>query len=492
MKRFFGLVLVMVLIVSLAFAVEGTIKLKVLGRAPLTGSVTNAAMARQIVKNHAEEIRKLENDELFLDLAEQVDKVEFREEIIPVGTVMHWMLFKDKFGTIHSLKNIEWSGQEPFPAFGFEILHNKMIYHFFVPRECGNICLYQIRRQPEKQPVLPSPPQSPQPSQPSEPKIIPPAVEVPPQPAPPETPIKKHHPNFKLKFGPWAPLEPLTFSGNDQSIDIQHNFKEYLPEYQKFNLCEDSESGQLYLPSKSFNYKTGDSVWLKQQRSTQIRWSGIQFNVGAEIRLWKGLWFGADYYQSRKISINVHEYTEDMYFKEVKYLGAYYGQNTESSFSACPPHTYIYCLKLNRRAVDRQTDYTAMTREIDLLLRYYFTLDNSSIAPFIGVAGQQFTEKITDSSTLTVSYPWKDKIISRSEPSLTKTKSTHNDITPIVGLTAEVRIFKSLSIATEGSWRKFPVQSINHVSMIQANNGPLKWKLKEDPWRVTATIKVLF
>ncbi|MDP2934230.1 MAG: hypothetical protein Q8N59_00445, partial [bacterium] len=260
MKRFFALVLVFGLAVSLAFAAEDTIKLRTLGQSPLTKPVLDAATAKQVVKNYAEEIRKLENDALFFDLMEQLDQAEFENEIPPIGTVMRWMLFKDRKGVIRNLKNVEWVGQEQFQAFGFEILHEGMIYHFFVPKICGNICLSQIRKA-----LPPPPPPKPiEPPKPAEPKtvtpvvIIPPPVLISPQPAPAQPPAKKHRPDFKLKFGPWIPWEPMTFSAENQNVDVQYNFNDYLPKYEKFVICEDEETGTIYLNEKNFPYQTGD------------------------------------------------------------------------------------------------------------------------------------------------------------------------------------------------------------------------------------------
>jgi len=474
------------LIASLAFAVDGTIKLKVLGRAPLTEPVANAAMAKQVVKNHIEEIRKLENDDLFLHMLDQLDQREFKEETIPVGAVMRWMLFKDKFGTIHNLKNVEWAGEGPFKAYGFEIVQGRTLYHFFVAQECGNISLYEIKKQPEKQipPPAPQPQQPPQltpPSQPSEPKTIPPAIVAMPQPAP----IRKYHLDFKIKVGPWIPWEPLKFSANNQSIDVHHDFQEYLPKYEKFLFNENETTTTIYLNEKNFPYQSGDKVPLKQQRSMATGWSGINFNVGLEIRMWKQLWLGIDYYQSRTLHVNLSEYTEDMLFKEVKYLGYYYtgGQ------IFCPPRYHRYCLDLNRLANERQTNYSIMSREIHFVLRYYLNIGRFSLAPTFGLADQQFLKKAKINTVSTLLYPWKDKAIPLSEDSTFSTEKNNYQLTWTAGLTGEVKLLKFLSVAAEGSYRKFSEEKLIHESTIIPG---LDSSFKGKPWRLTATIKVLF
>ena len=491
MKRFFALVLFFGLVFSPAFAAEDTIKLRILDGSPLTGPVLDAATAKQVVKNHAEEIRKLENDALFFDLAEQLDQTKFENEILPIGTIMCWMLFKDKNGVVRNIKNVEWAGQ-PLQTFEFEILHNGMIYRFSVPKTCRNICLSQIRKA-YSPPPPPAPPVQPKPSvekpkpteqpEPEEPKIIilPTVVEIP-QPAL----IKKYRPNLKIHAGPWIPWEPMKFSIENQDIDVHHDFGKYLPKYEKFLIDKNTTTGTIYLNEKNFPYQTGDSVILNQRRPLTTNWSGINFNVGLEIRMWKGLWFGMDYYQSRRLHVNVSEYTEDMLFKKVEYLGYYYSAEQQIS---CPPKYHKYCLDLNHIANERQTDHSIMSQEIHFVLRYYLNIGKFSLAPSFGLADQQFLIKTTNNTVSTTLYPWKDNVISQIERMEYKTEKNNYQLTWTAGLTAELKLLKFISIAAEGSYLKFTEEQLVHESVIVPE---LNSSFQSKPWRATATLKILF
>jgi len=494
MKRFFILVLFVCLVFSSAFAAEDTVKLRTLGQSPLTSPILDADAAKQVVKNHAEEIRKLENEDLFFDLVEQLDRAKFEKGFIPIGATMRWMLFGSKNGTARSVRNIEWAGQEPIQGFGFEIIHNKMIYSFFVPRTCGNICLSQIRKaySPPPPPAPPAQPKPPveqpkpieQPEEPEKPKvIIPPAVVELPQPVP----TKKHRPNIKVYAGPWVPWEPINFSFANQHIDAYHNLQEYLPKYESWLVDENKTTSTMYLKEKNFPYQSGDSVILRQQRSMTTSWSGINFNVGLEIRLRGNFWLGMAYWQSRTLHVSVSGYTEDMLFKEVKYLGYYYSAGEQIS---CPPKYHKYCLDLNRIANERQTDYSIMSREIHLVLRYYLNIGSRfSLAPSFGIADQQFVKKTNDKTLTTVLYPWKDKVISQTELMEYKTENDNYQLTWTAGLTAELKLLKFVSIAVEGSYLKFPQEKLIHESTVLPE---MNFLYQNKPWRASATFKIIF
>ncbi|MDP2934368.1 MAG: hypothetical protein Q8N59_01185, partial [bacterium] len=274
----------------------------------------------------------------------------------------------------------------------------------------------------------------------------------------------------------------------NQNVDVQYNFNDYLPKYEKFVICEDEETGTIYLNEKNFPYQTGDSVWLKKQRSLQTSWTGIQFNVGLEIRIWKNLRLGADYYRSRKLHVNVSENTEDMYFKEVKYLGYY--STADESLISCPPKYHRYCLELNRRALERQTEYTIMSQEIHLLLRYYLNIGRFSLAPSFGIADQQFLIKTTNNTVSTVLYPWKDKVISQTERTEYKTEKDNYQVALTGKFAVEYKLLSpSVRIAAEVSYQKFPEQKLIHESTISPN---LNFDFGSKPLRGSVALKIAF
>jgi hypothetical protein len=493
MKRFFALVLVLCLTVSLAFSAEDTVKrLRTLGRSPLVNRpVLDAAMAKQVVENHAEEIRKLENDGLFFALKEQLAQTNLEKELVPVGTTMRWMLFGSKKGTARSIRNVEWAGKEPIQGFGFKIIYNRMIYSFFVPKTCGNICLLDIKKQPEK-PVAPptqpqprKPAQPEKPAEPEQPKAIPRPV-ITEEPLPP--PAKKHRPNIKIYAGPWIPWKPLTFSTENQSIDIHHDFMEYLPKHEKFLIDENSTTGTIWLNSKNFPYQTGDSVILEQQRSMTTRWSGINFIAGLEIRFKGNFWFDIAYYKSGTLHASASEYNEDMFFKEVKYLGYY--APTQEALVSCPPRYHRYCLDLNRIANERQTDYSITAQGIRFLFRYYLNIGNRfSLSPAFGLIDQQFVKKTNDASISKTLFPFKDEVISESERWVRKTEEDNYEVALTGNIAAELKLLKHVSIAVEGSYQKFSEQQLIHESSIFPS---LNFSFKSKPWRVSATLKIPF
>jgi len=496
MKKLLVLFLVLGLIFSVASGngSDDTIKLKTLGRAPLTPEVKNIEMARQTIKDYAQEIENLEEGIIF-DLSRQIGKAEFKEESIAVGSKIRWMLFKDKNGVVRHITNVEWAGQEPISAFSFEILSNNLVYRFAIPKICGNICLLEIKKfVPPPPPAPPAKPVEPEPQtpkksieqqKPTETKFIPPAILALPQTK------KQFQPNFKIKVGPWIPWEPMILTAEISEVNLLRQFNDYLPKYEKFLICESGETGIIYLNTKGFPYKTGDSVWLKKQRSfSQTSWSGINFNLGAEMRMWKNFWLGVDYYQSRKLKVSVFETVENMYFKNVEYIG-YYTAPPESSLLNCPPQYHIYSLKLNRHSFNLQSDYTFLFREINLVLRYYLNLGPSSISLAVGGTAHQFEQKVKEHLIFDVLYPWKDQVIDEEEDFQSSGKTSGFQIGWMAGAAAELKLDKHLAVNVEGAYRKLPQQNIQHQTIIPEVLDPML-NFKFEPWRITGTIKFLF
>lgn len=501
MKKFFCLVLFFVLVSSLAFPAQDTIKLRTLGRAPLTSPVIDATTAKQVVKNHAEAIRNLEGKELFSNLIEQLDRADFRKGTVRVGSTMRWMLFRDRNNNVSHLSDLEWAGQEPIQGFGFEIIHNEMIYNFFVPQVCGNICLLNIEKQPEKPimvpPVKPQEPAKPEkpaeeskeqekPIEQEKPKpISQPVVDEQSLPAP-----KKHRPNIKIYAGPWVPWEPMTFSFTNQDINVSHDFRKYLPDYEQYIIDKNSTTGTMIMKENNFPYRSGDTAFLKQSRSITTRWSGINFIAGIEFRMFRSnFWLDLAYYQSRTFHASAQEYYEDMLFKEVKYLG-YYAPITQEQQVSCPPKYHRYSIDLNRRANERQIDYNITARGIRFLLRYYLNIGNRfSLSPAFGIIDQQFVIKTNDTSVSRVLCPFKDEVISESERWESRKKEDNYELALTGNIVAELKLLKFLSVAVEGSYQKFPEQQLNHESLVYPN---LETSFKSKTWRATATIKILF
>ncbi len=466
---------------------EETIKLRILGQAPLTPPVTGETMAKRIVAEHIESIRELEGEEIFFAIAKQLKNAGVKKEILPPGTKMKWMLFKDRNGKVRNIQNVEWAGDKPVEAFCLEIICNEKVYRLAIPQICGNISLIEIKRVeplPQPEPQKPEEPQSQKPVEPQKPIVTPPVINV------PQLIAQKSRPNFKIKIGPWIPAEPMIFSYENTEIDMGAQFVDYLPKYEKFLICESGETAVIYLNEKNFPYQTRDSVWLKKQRSLQqLGWSGIQFSIGVEGRIWKGLWLGVDYYQSRKFKISISETLENMYFKNVEYVGYYTAPPQSSIF--CPPQYHIYSMKLNRHLYNLETNYTFMSREVDFLLRYYLNLGPSSFFAATGLAVQQLEEKTKEQFLFDVLLPFKDEVIAEEEETNYYSKDKGFKKTWIAGIGAELKFNKYLSVSVEGAYRKFPERKEVYPGII-SDVPQFAMNFKNEPWRATATLNLIF
>ncbi len=458
----FGLVL-LVLACSLVFAVQGTVKLKVLGRAPLSNPVLDAETARQSIKDNLEEIRRLQGDDFILDLADQLDQATFNEENILVGEWMQWMLFRDKAKRVRNIKQVEWAGDAPFKAFGFEIAHAGKFYHLIVAEKCGNIALYYTRgpAQSYNLPEVPLPAKA----------NIPPAISVPaPAPIPPVA--IKHHDNFKLKFG--YVKDELAVLGPEFKLNEERTLRSYMPVSSYFYVCPNDDSGWLYSTERSLDFGRGSRLWLNKSRLGSVSQSGRSFNLGLELRLWKNLWFSADYFQSRKTKMDFQETLEDLELKMVDYLGYYPISNT-----------HVHYLKFCRRIINHEASVTATTREVNLTLKWLLQAGPFSLAPVVGVSARELNQEIKDDYYISFLYPWQDKVVSLSEVH-GKDKLRRYDYTVVAGLSGELRILKPVAVGVDVWYRKFSDHSSHFDSLFGGD-----WEVHSNPWRVTVSLKLV-
>lgn len=483
-KTVFGLVVVLVLMCSLAFAAPGTIKLKVLGRAPLSKPVLQAEAARQAIKDNIEEIRKLQGDEFILDLADQMDKLVFREESIAVGERMEWMLFRDSAKRVRNIKNVEWAGEAPFKAFGFEAVHAGKIYHLFVVQKCGNIVLYHIRQSPP--PIIPAL-KNPEPEKTS---VSVPAEPVSPAatPTPIPVPAKRRHDNFKLKFG-YAPNQ-IDVLGPDFNLNEERTLQDYLPASSYFYSCENDDAGWLYTLERYLNFVQGDRFWLKKGGTASLRQFGLAFTGGLEFRLWKSLWVSTDYFQSRKIQLGIQETFKDMGVEQLEYLGYYPSSET-----------YVHYMKLSQRIVDHQATVTAFSRELDLTLKWVLQTGRVSLAPFVGIACQQFVQEQKDDTLISLlqhhygGETSSSQIHSSCCPGETTTSSEthsqgkfrHYDYSVVAGISGELRLLGPVALGADVSYRKFPDQAMHFQSQFDGRN----WSFRPDSLRVAVSLKLV-
>ncbi|HEY3384664.1 MAG TPA: hypothetical protein VGK32_23125 [Vicinamibacterales bacterium] len=76
------------------------------------------------------------------------DSATLKDEPFEVGKTMVWMGLRNA-GKAAVLRNIRWGGKKPFPAWTFDIDDGETLYHFALPKPCGNLALASSERSPK-------------------------------------------------------------------------------------------------------------------------------------------------------------------------------------------------------------------------------------------------------------------------------------------------------------------------------------------------------
>jgi len=444
--------------VSVLFLVFGlfsqTIKIRELGRLPLYGFVKDADTARQVVKNELEAVGRAfylydreKSDDVFLDLGEQLGKVAFYERLIQPGQPIIFMLFKDKQGERRVLQNVEWAGEGPFLAFGFKIASQGKIYEFILPQRCGKICLLAVAAilEKPKEPEKPNPPVIKIP----EPEPVIPKAPVTPvivQPVPASNP--KWQANVKVKLGYVFYGNELGWFGGEgfQELNEERDFENYLGSG-FLRWCNGHEYGFFYTGRKDFPYRCGSSVELFNKRTIFVVSERQWPTIGAEVRLFKGLWVGVDFY-TRKMTADIEESRSLMNFREVKYKGLY-----------CDGPTHVYFMQLDRSLISNRYRFNVDVNEFDLSLRYYFSAGRVSLAPVLGVAYQDLVSNFKAEFKSELYYPF-DETLKCSDDSTVNIMTKSRKFAFLAGAIAELKAMDNLRFGVEGWYGKFPEQSL--------------------------------
>lgn len=425
------------------------------------------ASAQFIVKKLAEVSPQGEvGKELAIQLfdTDVLDRAVFYDRPVKKGEIFPWMIYR---GGLH-IQNVMWIGDDPMQTFAFKVRMGDKEYEFAVPKACGNVCLLEIKDadsfvssvKPESEKIVP--------------KRSAPLVLEEPEPVRDFSWIHTEcQPNLKLKFG-YTPGQ-IDVLGPDFVLNDQRMLQNYLPLPSYFYFCEDDDSGWLYSPERYLNYIPGDRLWLTKSRMASVKQSGKAFTAGLELRLWKNLWLSADYFQSRKTRLNIQENLEDLEVKMLEYLG-YYPISS----------TYVHYLKFGRRIINHRASITGFSRELDLTLKWLLETGRISISPVIGVACRQFSQERKEDYFISFLYPWKDKVVSLSEVH-GEDKFRHYDYIVVAGLSGELRVLKPLALAVDVWYRKFPDQAAHFQSLFNGTD----WSFHSNPWRVTASLKLV-
>ena len=83
-----------------------------------------------------------------LDILAAGDPAVMKDEPFEIGKTMVWMGLRNN-GKPDILRNIRWGGKMPFPAWSFDIDDGQTLYHFVLPKPCGNLALASSERSPK-------------------------------------------------------------------------------------------------------------------------------------------------------------------------------------------------------------------------------------------------------------------------------------------------------------------------------------------------------
>ncbi len=141
----FLVVACLVLLTATSFA--QTKKLKRIGLYTFVenkGQVPTAEVMKALCVQYKDDVKKgfelAGYPELFEPFEQQFPDAKLTDTTLPVGGKMMWMMFKSH-GQVKVAQDIEWAGKEPLPVFAFDIKKDNTLYHFIIPKPCGNIAL---------------------------------------------------------------------------------------------------------------------------------------------------------------------------------------------------------------------------------------------------------------------------------------------------------------------------------------------------------------
>ncbi len=141
-----------ILIVSLmlVFSLTTFAKTKKLRRVnvyPLVkGGVADVSALKTAVDTHAKDIEiafdKAGAAFLYPAFMQQVKTADIKEQVIPKGQKMQWMLFRAG-GKAKAVKDVQWDGKKTLEVFALNVNLDCKDYVMIVPKACGNIALVE-------------------------------------------------------------------------------------------------------------------------------------------------------------------------------------------------------------------------------------------------------------------------------------------------------------------------------------------------------------
>jgi len=136
---------------------DATTVLKVLGRSPFSSPPPASVQElKNMVETRQSDIHagltKAGQPELYEPFMTQFPTTQIDTITVKPGANIQWMMFK-KGKDVRIIKDVVWSGKEPFEAFRFFIDNNGQRHEIIVAKACGNIALNSVSAIPNQSPV---------------------------------------------------------------------------------------------------------------------------------------------------------------------------------------------------------------------------------------------------------------------------------------------------------------------------------------------------
>ncbi len=139
--------LFLVLALSVFCYAQDAVEITRVGDNPLfKGGFQDPEQMREAFKKSPVELREALEMAGHADLVEtflqQFGEAEIEARELQVGEIIPWMIYK-KRNKLSLIENGQWMGKKPLDVFAFSITKEGTVYHFIVPKKCGNLSFYK-------------------------------------------------------------------------------------------------------------------------------------------------------------------------------------------------------------------------------------------------------------------------------------------------------------------------------------------------------------
>jgi len=153
-KKLFLILLILGLIALTVNTYAEVTKLKSIAHYPFArvkGKIATQEAMKTVADRYAADIKlgfeMAGHGDLYLPFLDQIRTATFTDSTWAVGDRVMWMLFRNQ-GKVKVTKEIEWAGKAPLEVFAVDVTKDYKLYHFIIPKTCGNIGLKSIEDVP--------------------------------------------------------------------------------------------------------------------------------------------------------------------------------------------------------------------------------------------------------------------------------------------------------------------------------------------------------